>query len=136
MLYEVITQFKESVDKSAFMSESLNNLDKEFIEAIAKIIEENLDSSDLDVVFLAERMAMSHSSLYRKVKALTEQTVNEYIRTIRIRKAEEFLITGRYSISEVSYMVGMSSSNYFRKCFKDEFGVTPSEYVKNITSKD
>ncbi len=133
---KIAEQFKESVDKSAFMSESLNNLDKEFIEAIAKIIEENLDSSDLDVVFLAERMAMSHSSLYRKVKALTEQTVNEYIRTIRIRKAEEFLITGRYSISEVSYMVGMSSSNYFRKCFKDEFGVTPSEYVKNITSKD
>ncbi|WP_120274169.1 hybrid sensor histidine kinase/response regulator transcription factor [Mangrovibacterium diazotrophicum] len=133
---KIAEQFKESVDKKSFMNESLNNLDKEFIESIAKIIEDNLDSAALDVNFLAEKMAMSHSTLYRKVKALTEQTVNEYIRTIRIRKAEEFLITGRYSISEIAYMIGMSSGNYFRKCFKDEFGETPSDYLKKIAGRD
>ncbi|WP_163707208.1 two-component regulator propeller domain-containing protein [Mangrovibacterium lignilyticum] len=133
---KIAEQFKESVDKKSFMDESLNNVDREFIETIAKLIEDNLDSADLDVNFLAARMAMSHSSLYRKVKALTEQTVNEYIRTIRIRKAEELLLTGRYSISEVSYMIGMSSSNYFRKCFKEEFGETPSEYLKKIASEN
>lgn len=77
-------------------------------------------------------MNMSHSSFYRKIKALTGMTANEFLRKIKIRNAEELLITGKYTISEVAYSVGMSSMAYFRQCFKEEFGISPSEYLKQL----
>ncbi len=125
----------ESSDKAGIMNDSLSNLDKEFLEKVSGFIEDNIDSADLEVKSIADYMAMSHSSLYRKVKALTDLTVNEYIRSIRIKKSEEYLLSGRYSISEITYMVGMSSANYFRKCFKDIYNKTPSEYVKDLAGK-
>lgn len=78
---------------------------------------------------------MSHSTLYRKIKALCGISVNEFIRKIRIGNAEKLLLTGKYSISEISYMVGINSITYFRQCFKDEFGLVPSEYLKKIKNE-
>ncbi|MCD8176792.1 MAG: helix-turn-helix transcriptional regulator [Tannerellaceae bacterium] len=75
---------------------------------------------------------MSYSSLYRKIKALTSMSINEFIRKIKIRKAESFLLSGEYTVSEVAYRVGFNSAAYFRKCFKEEFGDTPSEYLKKM----
>ena len=121
-----------NTNKAELIAESLNNLDKEFIEKITSIIEENIDSERLDVNFIADKMFMSHSTLYRKIKALTEMTANEFIRKIRIRKAEQLLLTGKYTVSEISYMVGMNSITYFRQCFKEEFNMVPSEYIKKI----
>lgn len=112
--------------------ESLSNLDNEFLKKVTDIIIKNLDSEKIDVVFLADQMNMSHSSFYRKIKALTGMTANEFLRKIKIRNAEELLITGKYSISEVAYSVGMSSMAYFRQCFKEEFGISPSEYLKQL----
>lgn len=112
--------------------ESLSNLDNEFLKKVTDIIIKNLDSEKIDVVFLADQMNMSHSSFYRKIKALTGMTANEFLRKIKIRNAEELLITGKYTISEVAYSVGMSSMAYFRQCFKEEFGISPSEYLKQL----
>jgi signal transduction histidine kinase/ligand-binding sensor domain-containing protein/DNA-binding response OmpR family regulator len=117
-------------NKTNIITNSLNNIDKEFIEKIVSIIEDNIESEHLDVNFIADKMFMSHSSLYRKVKALTDMTVNEFIRKNRLRKAEQLLLTGKYTISEISYMVGINSLTYFRQCFKDEFGLAPTEYLK------
>lgn len=128
-------QFGSKAFKTDQVSTSLSTLDREFIKQVQSVIETNIDSDKLDVNFIADHLAMSYSSLYRKIKALTDMTINEYIRVFRIRKAEELLITGRYSISEVSFMVGMSSMNHFRKSFKEEFGMLPSDYIKSITSK-
>jgi len=122
-------------DKTGFMLESLNKLDKEFIRKVTLIIEEELESDDLGVNLIAEKMAISHSTLYRKIKALTEMTINEFIRKIRIRKAEQLLLTGQHTISEITYMIGMNSMSYFRNCFKEEFGCTPSDYIKNIKER-
>lgn len=123
-------------DKAGIMLESLNGIDQEFIRKVSLIIEQNLDSDTLDVNFIADKMAMSHSILYRKIKALTEMTINEFIRKIRIRNAKQLLLTGKYTVSEIAYMVGMNSITYFRQCFKDEFGVTPTDYVRNIKEKN
>ena len=112
--------------------ESLSNLDNEFLKKVTDIIIKNLDSEKIDVVFIADQMNMSHSSFYRKIKALTGMTANEFLRKIKIRNAEELLITGKYTISEVAYSVGMSSMAYFRQCFKEEFGISPSEYLKQL----
>ena len=75
---------------------------------------------------------MSQSTLYRKMKSLTGITTNEYVRRYKMHYAERLLLEGRYTISEVGYKVGMSTLSYFRKCFKDEFGEAPSEYIKRI----
>ena len=112
--------------------ESLSRLDNEFIQKVNQIIHQQIDSEKMDIAFIADQMNMSHSAFYRKIKALTGATANEFLRKVRIRHAEQLLLTGRYTISEVAYSVGMSSMNYFRQCFKDEFGISPSEYLKKI----
>lgn len=73
---------------------------------------------------------MSSSTLFRKVKALTGISTNEFIRKIKMKHAEKLLLTGRYTISEISFKIGISSPVYFRQCFKEEFGVSPTEYLK------
>lgn len=126
---------KNSIDKNAIMIDSLSKIDNEFIGKVTSIIEENLDSDKIDVTFIAEKMNMSHSTLYRKIKALSGMSANEFIRKVRIRNAEQLLLTGKYTISEISYIVGINSITYFRQCFKEEFGLTPSEYIKHIMKK-
>ncbi|MBK5719341.1 response regulator [Dysgonomonas sp. Marseille-P4677] len=123
---------RNTVNKNAIIIDSLSKLDNEFIAKVTSIIEQNLDSDKIDVAFIADKMNMSHSTLYRKVKALAGMTTNEFIRKVRIRNAEQFLLTGKYTISEISYMVGINSITYFRQCFKDEYGLAPSEYLKQI----
>ena len=78
---------------------------------------------------------MSSSTLYRKVKALTGLSTNEFIRKVKINRAEELLLTGKFSVTEVGYLVGINSTVYFRKTFKEEFGLTPMEYIKKIKNK-
>lgn len=124
-----------TVNKSTIMIESLSKLDREFIEQVTSIIEQDLDSDKMDVKFIAERIFMSHSTLYRKIKALSGININEFIRKVRIKNAEQLLLTGKYSISEISYMVGINSIPYFRQCFKEEFGLAPSEYIKQIKNQ-
>lgn len=121
-------------DKQATRVSSLNKLDNEFINKITVFIEEKLSSDKTDITYLSEKMCMSSSTLYRKMKALTGLSTNEYIRKIRMENAERLLLEGRYSISEISYKVGINSTVYFRQCFKDEFGVSPSEYLKRMSS--
>lgn len=114
---------------------SLNKLDNVFIDKITKIIEDNLDMEKMDIGFIADKMCMSHSTLYRKIKGLTDMSANELIRKIKMQNGEKLLLKGEQSISEISYMIGFSSVAYFRQCFKDEYGMSPSEYVKSKSSK-
>ncbi|MBQ8520791.1 MAG: response regulator, partial [Bacteroides sp.] len=107
----------------------LNRLDNEFLQKVTAIIEENLEKEKLDVSFIAEKMYMSHSTLYRKIKGLTEMSVNEFIRKIKMRKSLELMKDG-YGISEIAYILGYSTTSYFRQCFKEEYGMSPSDYLK------
>ena len=109
---------------------SLNKLDNEFLQKITQIIEENLEMEKMDIAFIADKMCMSHSTLYRKIKGLTDMSANEFIRKVKMCKGVELLMSGQYTISEIAYMIGFSSVAYFRQCFKDEYGMSPSDYVK------
>lgn len=109
---------------------SLNKLDNEFLQKITQIIEENLEMEKMDIAFIADKMCMSHSTLYRKIKGLTDMSANEFIRKVKMRKGVELLMSGQYTILEIAYMIGFSSVAYFRQCFKDEYGMSPSDYVK------
>lgn len=116
--------------KQENVTNSLNKLDNEFLEKITHIIEEHLDMEKMDIAFIADKMCMSHSTLYRKIKGLTDMSANEFIRKVKIRNGVKLLMSGEYTISEIAYMTGFSSVAYFRQCFKDEYGVAPSDYVK------
>ncbi len=118
-------------NKQLFFNESTNQLDKEFLEKLANIIKENLEE-EMNVATIASQLNMSHSTMYRKIKALTNLTVNEYIRKIRLNVGEQLLVTNQYNISEIMYKIGIRSSSYFRQCFKDEFGMNPSEYLQKL----
>jgi signal transduction histidine kinase/ligand-binding sensor domain-containing protein/DNA-binding response OmpR family regulator len=124
------------VYKQTLLSDSINKLDNEFLEKVTKIVEENSHSEKLDVELIAQQVHMSHPTLYRKIKALTGCSVNEFIRKIRMKCAEDMLLSRKYTISEVAIRVGISNITYFRQCFKEEFGLTPSEYIKGLSCKD
>ena len=118
-------------EKKQQLRESLNKVDREFFDRMNRLIEENI-GGDVDVNMLAEHLAMSASTLYRKMKALTGISTNEYIRKYKMQYAEHLLLEGKYTISEISFMVGMNSVAYFRRCFKAEYGEIPSEYLKRM----
>lgn len=118
------TQEDDETDKS------LNKLDHEFLQKITNIIEENMELDKMDIGFIAEKMCMSHSTLYRKIKGLTSMSANEFIRKIKMQKSLDLLDSGNYTISEISYMLGFSTTAYFRQCFKNEYGKSPSEYQR------
>ena len=82
--------------------------------------------------FLTAQMGMSQSALYRKVKVLTGLTTNEFIRKIRMTTAARLLKEG-HNASETAYLTGFNSQNLFRKYFKEEFGMLPSEYIHAFT---
>lgn len=109
---------------------NLNKLDQEFLDKVTGIIEENLSIEKMDVAFIADKMCMSHSTLYRKIKGLTEMSVNEFIRKIKMKKSIELINSENYSLAEISDLTGFSSIAYFRQCFKDEYGMAPTEYLK------
>ena len=119
-------------EKHSIITEALSKLDNEFIEKITQLVEDNLSSEKIDITYLSDKMCMSGSTLYRKMKALTGLSTNEYIRKVKMQNAERLLLEGKYNISEIAYKVGMNSTGYFRQCFKDEFGVSPSDYLKLI----
>lgn len=121
-------------EKRAIITESMNKLDKEFLDKITHIITESLSAAEnVDITVLSNALCMSSSTLYRKVKALTGMSTNEYIRKIKMQLAEKYLLEGKYTISEIAFKVGINSNVYFRQCFKEEFGMSASEYLKQLT---
>ena len=129
----LIQESKETnlAQKKEQLRESLNKVDQEFFDKLNKLIEENI-SGDVVVSLIASNLAVSTSTLYRKMKALTGISTNEYVRKYKMQYAEHLLLEGKYSISEISFMVGMNSVAYFRRCFKAEYGEIPSEYLKKL----
>jgi YesN/AraC family two-component response regulator len=126
-------QYIDSVPENQPMKvtqSGFSSIDNEFLQKITNYIEDNLLSDDLDIGSLAEKMNMSPSSLYRKLKGLIGISAIEFIRKIKMRKAAEMLASGNFNVSETTWNVGINSMIYFRQCFKDEFGMSPSEYKK------
>lgn len=131
----VVSSEGESIaEKRERLIKSLSEVDRRFIEKLNKAIIDNIPSENVDVNFLAGTLCMSTSTLYRKVKALTGISPNEYIRKTKMQLAENLLLDGQLTFSEIAFKVGMNSVVYFRQCFKDEFGMTPSEYLNHLRS--
>jgi signal transduction histidine kinase/AraC-like DNA-binding protein len=112
--------------------ELLNEVDNSFMERFRRIIEENLMDTDLNIDDIGKSMGLSRVQLYRKVKSLTNYSPNEFIRIIRLKAAEQMMITSEKSISEIAYDTGFTSPSYFTKCFKEYFNENPTDFLKRI----
>ena len=108
-----------------------NSTDSEFLKKMNQIIEENFSNSELNVNFLAEKLNISRSGLFAKIKTLADITPNEMIQVVRLKRAAQLMKEGKYTISEISYMVGFSNPSYFSKCFQKQFGIKPTDYMKS-----
>lgn len=103
---------------------------RKFMQKLDALIGDNLSVEKIDMAFLTDKMNMSHSTFYRRLKALTGMTPVGYVRKIKLEKSLGLLRAGEHSISEISYMTGFNSPAHFRNAFKEEFGMPPSEYMK------
>jgi len=112
-------------------SNASNKIDRKFISEFSAIIENNISNEDLSVEDICKEIGISRVQLYRKVKALIGMNVNDYILSVRLKRAKYLLLHEDLSISEISYKVGFSSQAYFSTVFKFRFGVTPSEFKEN-----
>lgn len=109
-----------------------NSIDREFLNKIQSIIEENMATPDFSVDEFAQEMGLSRTLFYHKVKSITGQTPNNFIQTIRLKKAADMLLSDpTKNISEIAYHTGFNSSRYFSMCFKNHFGVQPSKYIQD-----
>ncbi|MDO4163390.1 MAG: two-component regulator propeller domain-containing protein [Bacteroides sp.] len=104
--------------------------DRDFADRLQAVMEKQIGNADFTIEEFAGMMKLGRSIFYRKVRGVTGYTPNEYIRVMRMKKAAQLLEEGEYNISEISYRVGMNDPFYFSKCFKQQFGVTPSAYQK------
>lgn len=111
-----------------------NALDRQFLDKLRNCILDHMSTEQVDIPFIADALCVSKATLYRKVKALTGVSPNEYIRKTRLQVAEKLLIEGNLTVSDIAFRVGFNSTPYFRQCFKEEFGLTPSEYVSKSRS--
>jgi len=110
---------------------ALSKKDLEFLEKITKIIEENLSNSNFGVEELSIEAGLSSSHFYRKLKQLTGQVPNAYLRNFRLQRAAELLDSNTgFNVAEVMYQIGIESNSYFSTSFKKLHGVSPSEYSK------
>ncbi|HTJ49025.1 MAG TPA: response regulator [Cyclobacteriaceae bacterium] len=108
---------------------SSSSIDEKFLQKAYEVIEKNLSNQDLDVDTFSTAIGMSRAQLYRKIQTLSGQSVKEFIRIIRLKRAAEILTKENLNISQVAFDVGFSSVAYFTKSFSAYFGVTPSKYI-------
>lgn len=105
-------------------------LDEQFINKAKKYVEDNISRSDLSVEELSRAMNMSRVHLYKKILKLTGKTPIEFIRVLRLKRAEQYLRQSQLTISEVAYKLGFNNPKYFSRYFQEEYGMSPSEYQK------
>jgi len=124
---------RERFSKEAELGPSdiaVTSVDEKFLNKAIQIIEDNLGDCDFDVTAMTGEIGMSRMQLFRKLKALTNQTPSEFIRTIRLKRAAQLLKKNFGNVAEITYEVGFNNLSYFAKCFRELYGVSPSEYSK------
>jgi DNA-binding response OmpR family regulator len=111
------------------------NPDEKFIKKLIQIVEKNIARSELDVDMLAKNVGVSRTQLFRKISALTNMTPKELVRDIRLKRAAQLLSKNILNINEIAVEVGINDMSYFRKLFKEKYGMSASEYQKKENKK-
>lgn len=108
---------------------TVTSIDEKLLKKAVDYISDNMSSSSISVDKLSKELGLSRVHFYRKIKSITNLTAVEFIRSIRLKRAAQLLQQPGLSIKEVQVMVGFESADYFRKCFKEQYNMTPSEYI-------
>ncbi|MBT9872160.1 substrate-binding domain-containing protein [Bacteroides salyersiae] len=117
-------------DRQTLAKEDICDLDKDFVEKFKALIEEKMGDSELNVEDLGREMGLSRVQLYRKIKSLTNYAPNELLRMSRLKRAASLLASSGMTVAEIAYEVGFTSPSYFTKCYKEQFGESPTEFLK------
>lgn len=112
----------------------ITSRDEEFLNAVLRIVEERIEDSEFNIDNVAEAVGLGRTTFYKKLKSLTGQAPVEFVKDMRLQRAKQLLDTGSFTISEVAYKIGFSSSGYFSTCFKEKYKQSPSDYLKSIKS--
>ena len=113
-----------------------NKQDEEFISKCRDFVLKNIGEPEFSINKLAEEMSISRTSLFAKIKEIMGITPNEFIKLIRLKRACELMVEGNYRITEIVFLVGFSSSSYFAKCFHKQFGILPTDFIKQLNDKN
>jgi signal transduction histidine kinase/ligand-binding sensor domain-containing protein/DNA-binding response OmpR family regulator len=111
----------------------ITSLDEKFMKKATKFVEKNLSNTGLSVELFSKEMGVSRGHLYNKIMALTGKTPTEFIRIMRLKRGAQLLAKSQLTVSEVAYKVGFNDPKYFSRYFKEEFGVSPSQYIRRIS---
>ncbi len=105
-------------------------LEDSFMQKINSIMKERLNDEKFNTQMLCHDLAMSRTQVYRKFKSLTNKTISDYLRSLRLQKAKELLMTKKFNVSESAYRTGFKNLSHFSKVFKSEFGLNPRDIFK------
>ena len=122
--------FASLTPDATHLQEKSLKIENEFIRKIRAFMEENIAAEEFEIQQLCRQMAMSRAQLYRKFKALTGKSVFEYLRTLRLHKAKELLLTSTLNVTQVCFDVGFNNLSHFSRIFTEEFGRKPSDFRK------
>ena len=129
----------ESFGKTPFLDlkkVANNTADEEFLNKTVEIIHQYISEPEFNIDLLAEYIKMNRRQLTHKIKTLTGQTVNEFVKTIRLNKAAELLLTTDYAVSEIAYQLGYNVPANFSRSFTKQFGKSPTEYIASFNKDD
>ncbi|WP_243739317.1 hybrid sensor histidine kinase/response regulator transcription factor [Flavicella sediminum] len=115
---------------------TVTSTDEKFLQNAIQIVEKHMMNTEFSVEMLVKEMALSRSNLHFKIKELTGLSSSEFIRNIRLKRAVQLLESSDLSVKEIMYMTGFNTASYFSKCFKKQFGIIPSKYVRNVSKKN
>jgi YesN/AraC family two-component response regulator len=123
-------QIKDSMPQDNIRQNVIDQKQNELFKKLTNLVNSNLTNTDFSVDHLCLELGLNRTKLYSTIKSATGMSLGNYIRKIRLDKAAELLRTTDMTISEVGYTVGLESPSYFTRSFKEQFGVSPSEYIK------
>ncbi len=113
--------------KAAKATHRPNDVESDFYARFVELVKERMPDPDLQISEIASQMGLGQSQFTRKIKALTNYTPVELIRSLRLQKAKTLLLSSEKTVSEIAYAVGFTSLAYFSKCYKEEFGISPTD---------
>lgn len=129
-LFETFVEKKKNVELSPEPI-VITSKDETFLKDVIKVVEEKMADADFNIDVVAESMAMSRTTFYKKFKSLTQLAPVEFVRDMRLQRAKQMLDAGEDNISQVAYSVGFNNPKYFSTCFKEKYHQSPSEYLKS-----
>jgi signal transduction histidine kinase/ligand-binding sensor domain-containing protein/DNA-binding response OmpR family regulator len=136
-MLQVRRSLKEKYTREVILKPSnitIASPDEHFLQKAIKVVEKNISNADLDIEQFATEVGVSRMQLYRKFSALTNMTVKEFIRSIRLKRAAQLLLDKKMNVNETAYAVGFKDLSHFRKCFHREFGMSASQYIRQNTT--